>query len=28
LILVATASDEKAAPYGEALKAVGIEDFR
>jgi putative glutamine amidotransferase len=28
LILVATASDEKALPYGEALKAVGIEDFR
>lgn len=27
-ILVATASDEKAAPYGQALKAVGIEDFR
>ena len=28
MILVATASDEKALPYGEALKAVGIEDFR
>jgi putative glutamine amidotransferase len=28
LILVATASDEKALPYGEALKAVGVEDFR
>lgn len=28
MILVATASDEKAAPYGEALKAVGVEDFR
>lgn len=27
-ILVATASDEKALPYGEALKAVGVEDFR
>ncbi|HEX6864362.1 MAG TPA: gamma-glutamyl-gamma-aminobutyrate hydrolase family protein [Thermoanaerobaculia bacterium] len=28
MILVATASDEKALPYGEALKAVGVEDFR
>lgn len=28
MILVATASDEKALPYGEALKAVGFEDFR
>ena len=28
MILVATASDEKAAPYGEALKTVGVEDFR
>ena len=28
MILVATASDERAVPYGEALKAVGIEDFK
>ena len=28
MILVATASDERALPYGEALKAVGVEDFR
>lgn len=28
MILVATASDERAAPYGEALKTVGVEDFR
>jgi putative glutamine amidotransferase len=28
MILVATASDEKAVPYGDALKTVGVEDFR
>lgn len=28
MILVATASEERAAPYGEALQAVGIEDLR
>lgn len=28
MILIATASDEKALPYGEALKAVGVEDFQ
>jgi putative glutamine amidotransferase len=28
LILVATSLDEKGAPYGEALKAAGVEDFR